>query len=78
MYEYTDSKFAILDIEAKISVAKAFAAHTNTHTHLGCTVEHVLCGHSKIDKTKINLTNGSLMKVKSIAECSHWSKLQYV
>ena len=26
---------------------------------------------SKIDKTKILLTNGSLMKVESIAECSH-------
>ena len=26
--------------------------------------------HSEIDKTKILTTNGSLMKVKSIAECS--------
>ena len=26
-------------------------------------------GHSKIDKTKILMTNGSLMKVESIAEC---------
>ena len=24
------------------------------------------------------MTNGSLMKVKSIAECSHWSILQYL
>ena len=31
----------------------------------------------KIDKTKILITNGSLMKVKSIAECSPWSILQY-
>ena len=29
-------------------------------------------GHSKIDKTKILMTNGSLMKVESIAECSPW------
>ena len=29
-----------------------------------------LYGHSKIDKTKVLKTNGSLMKVKSIAECS--------
>ena len=35
------------------------------------TVKPVLCGHSKIDKIKILLTNGSLMKVESIAECSH-------
>ena len=32
----------------------------------------------KIDKTKILMTNGSLMKVKKgIAECSPWSILQY-
>ena len=29
-----------------------------------------LGGHSKIDKTKMSLTNGSFMKVESIAECS--------
>ena len=33
--------------------------------------------HSQIDKTKILMTNGSLMKVKSIAKCSLWSILQY-
>ena len=41
------------------------------------TVKPVLSDHSKIDKTKILMTNGSLMKVESIAECSHWSILQY-
>ena len=42
------------------------------------TVKPVQNGHSKIDKTKIILmTNGSLMKVESIAECSPWSILQY-
>ena len=30
----------------------------------------VLSGHSKIDKTKVLKTNGSLMKVESSAECS--------
>ena len=35
-----------------------------------CSVKPVLSGHSKIDKTKILKTNGSLMKVESIAECS--------
>ena len=40
-------------------------------------VKPVLNGHSKLDKTKILMTNGSLMKVKSIAECSPWSILQY-
>ena len=41
------------------------------------TVKHVLSGHLKIDKTKVLMANGSLMKVKSIAECSLWSILQY-
>ena len=47
------------------------------------TVKPVLSGDSKIDKTKLLMTNGSLitngslMKVKSIAECSPWSILQY-
>ena len=41
------------------------------------TVELVLSGHSKLHKTKILMANGSLMKVKSIAECSPWNILQY-
>ena len=41
------------------------------------TVEPALSGHLKIDKTKVLKTNGSLMKVESIAECSPWSILQY-
>ena len=41
------------------------------------TVIPVLSGHLKIDKTQVLMTNGSLMRVKSIAECSHWSILQY-
>ena len=35
-----------------------------------CTVKPVLSGHSKIDKTKVLMINGSFMQVKSIAECS--------
>ena len=34
------------------------------------TIKPVLSCHSKIDKTKVLKTNGSLMKVESIAECS--------
>ena len=41
------------------------------------TVKPVFSSHSKMDKTKILMTNGSLMKVESIAECSPWSILQY-
>ena len=41
------------------------------------TVNPVLNVHSKIDKTMVLTTNGSLMKVESITECSPWSILQY-
>ena len=41
------------------------------------TVKHVLSGHLNTDKTKILMTDGSLMKVESIAECSPWSILQF-
>ena len=41
------------------------------------TVKPVLSGHSKIDTTKVLMTNGGLMKVESTAECSLWSILQY-
>ena len=34
------------------------------------SVKPVLSGHSNIDKTKVLKTNGILMKVESIAECS--------
>ena len=40
-------------------------------------VKPVLSGHLKIDKTKVLMGNGSLMKVESIAECLLWSILQY-
>ena len=34
------------------------------------TVKPVLSSHLKIDKRKVLMENGGLMKVKSIAECS--------
>ena len=39
--------------------------------------QKVLSGHLKKDKTNVLMENGSLMTVKSIAECSPWSILQY-
>ena len=39
-----------------------------SHMYIVNTVKPVLSSHSKIDKTKTLMTNGSLMKVKSIAE----------
>ena len=41
------------------------------------TVKPVLSGHLKIDKTRVLMESGSLMKVESIAECSKGSILQY-
>ena len=42
------------------------------------TVKLVLSRHTKIDKTKVLQTGGSLVRVKCIAECStEWSILQY-
>ena len=46
-------------------------ASTQTNKQNSCTVKPVLSGHSKIDKKKILMTNDSLIKVKSIAECSN-------
>ena len=39
-----------------------------TTGHIRDTVKPVLSGHSKIDIIKVIKTNGSLMKVESIAE----------
>ena len=39
------------------------------------TVKPVLNDLSKIDKPKIVMTNGSLMKVESVAEGSPWSRM---
>ena len=44
---------------------------------LSVTVKPDLSGHSKIDKIKILMTNGCLMKDESIAECFPRSILRY-
>ena len=45
---------------------------------MASTVKPALKGHSQLDKTKILMTNGSLMKVKSIADCSPWSSCNII
>ena len=60
------------------NVDKSNAAYTSQKTVLPLviifsyfiTVKPVYSGHSKKDKTKVLKANDSLMKVKSIAECS--------
>ena len=42
-----------------------------------CTVKPVLSSHSKVDKAKVLMAKGRLMKVESIVECSPLNILQY-
>ena len=42
----------------------------NNMYYIFYTVKPVLSGHSKIDKTKVLMTNTSITKVEGIAECS--------
>ena len=66
---------------------KLFLTPTITHTdcYLSNSMQLNVLNYSrtcvkqplKIDKAKILMTNGRLMKVESIAECSPWSILQY-
>ena len=42
-----------------------------------CKYSKICLKKKKIDEAKILITNGSLMQVESIAECSPWSILQY-
>ena len=52
-------------------ISVVFSSHSDLlNCFLFYTVKPVLSGHSKMDKTKVLKTNGSLMKVESIAECS--------
>ena len=57
----------ISDIEYRTSLDPNTDFLVGIFSHI---VNPVLSCHSKIDKTKVLKTNGSLMKVKSIAECS--------
>ena len=49
---------------------RIFDVYGDLGKHKQSTVKSVYSSHSKIDKAKILQTNVSLMKVKSIAECS--------
>ena len=50
--------------------AVILASVARLRTVLRGPVEPVLSSHSKIDKTKVLKTSGSLVQVKNIAECS--------
>ena len=72
LYRSQNWHYMIIDV-----ISTCFYTHTSsTLWTFNTTVNSVLSGHSKLDKTKIIMTNVSLMKVESIAECSPWSILQ--
>ena len=55
-----------LDIDSKIDVFIDILKLSSTHVRI-LTVKPVLSGHSKIVKSKVLKTDGSLMQVESIA-----------
>ena len=59
-----------VDVDGCGSIITWLSSISGTCSTIINTVKPVLSGHSKIDKTKAVKTNGSLMKVESIAECS--------
>ena len=64
------------DIEYSVITSDVIKSFECTSIGLN-TVKPVLSGHLLTDKRKILMTDGSSMKVESIAECSPWSILQY-
>ena len=66
-----------LDIGDRRSFIRGLAYAASSEASLcECTVKTVLNGHSERDKIKILMTV-RLMKIESIAECSHWGILLY-
>ena len=60
-------------VSASSSDQDNYKHHQSQHMETGdhvCTLKPGLSGHSKIDKTKVLKTDGTLMQVESIAECS--------
>ena len=62
--------FVLSWVEHEKSFITSGPEYIPKYHELAHTVKPVLSGHPKIDKTKVLETNGILMKVESIAECS--------
>ena len=61
-----------------IQLTASLMNSTNQNVHVGSQYSKTCLKQPlKKDKTKILITNGSLIKVRSIAKCSPWSILQY-
>ena len=72
LYIINKMKMNIHDI-AQFSVVKQQNSQNSIHVYSKTCLKLPL----KNRQTKILMTNGSLMKVESIVECSRWSILQY-
>ena len=76
-----DPPFLVVKIShfnKKYSTCSKSINSTKQKVHVGCHYSKTFLKQPlKKDKTKILIANGSVMKVKSIAECSPWSILQY-
>ena len=70
------SKYIIIDSICHLTICNQSGKYN--HQNLKRTVNPVLSGHSKKDKTKVLMTIASSMKDECIAKCSPWSILQYI
>ena len=59
----------------KSFILGGYCISSNISPHMK-NLNKIQYNHSQTDKTKKLMTNGSFMKVESIAECSPWSILQ--
>ena len=76
---YKSSEFLLLDMDTGYLewLRRALPGATVSYISVGRYNKTCVKRPLKKDKIKILLANGSLMKVKSIAECSAWIILQY-
>ena len=68
LYIYIKSELQLVYVKLNVNITKN-GSRASAGLYEPHTVKPVLSGHSKIDKTNFLKTNGSLMKVESIAEC---------
>ena len=81
--KYFYSQFSVVKMFTKSNICLKYLTVSNrvqdgeTTSTTNSTVKPVLSGHSKRTPKLVFNTDNHLMQVKSIAECSPWSILQY-
>ena len=76
-FSLSDCHFSLIFLEGDITSPYCQGPAWTQIIQLGYYSKTCIKRPLKKDKSKILMTNGSLMKVQSIAECSPWSILQY-